>query len=108
MTGILQSKEALFRRAGPHGLSWHGLACRTVPVPGSGGAWARAWRPLHPPTCLRAWWTPASDRSATSYMFGGLHVGSLLGLLVAPPLIETFGWQTVRPLSTQMKRHTGL
>ena len=32
---------------------------------------------------------------ATSYMFGGLHVGSLLGLLVAPPLIETFGWQTV-------------
>ncbi len=39
-----------------------------------------------------------SQRSrATSYMFGGLHVGSLLGLLVAPPLIETFGWQTVRP-----------
>lgn len=37
-----------------------------------------------------------SQRSrATSYMFGGLHVGSLLGLLVAPPLIETFGWQTV-------------
>ncbi len=33
---------------------------------------------------------------ATSYMFGGLHVGSLLGLLVAPALIETFGWQTVR------------
>ena len=32
---------------------------------------------------------------ATSYMFGGLHVGSLLGLLVAPALIETFGWQTV-------------
>lgn len=33
---------------------------------------------------------------ATSYMFGGLHVGSLLGLLVAPALIEKFGWQTVR------------
>ncbi|EIE18552.1 MFS general substrate transporter, partial [Coccomyxa subellipsoidea C-169] len=32
---------------------------------------------------------------ATSYMFGGLHVGSLLGLLVAPALIERFGWQTV-------------
>lgn len=32
---------------------------------------------------------------ATSYMFGGLHVGSLLGLLVAPALIEQFGWQTV-------------
>lgn len=40
-----------------------------------------------------------SQRSrATSYMFGGLHVGSLLGLLVAPPLIETFGWQTVQLL----------
>ena len=39
-----------------------------------------------------------SQRSrATSYMFGGLHVGSLLGLLVAPPLIEAFGWQTVSP-----------
>lgn len=23
-------------------------------------AWARAWRPPHPPTCSRAWWTPAS------------------------------------------------
>ena len=38
-----------------------------------------------------------SERSrATSYMFGGLHVGSLLGLLVAPALIENLGWQTVR------------
>ena len=36
---------------------------------------------------------------ATSYMFGGLHVGSLLGLLVAPALIETFGWQTVRHMA---------
>lgn len=39
--------------------------------------------------------TPERSR-ATSYMFGGLHVGSLLGLLVAPALIEQFGWQTVR------------
>ena len=49
---------------------------------------------------MRAPW-PAqvhtSERSrATSYMFGGLHVGSLLGLLIAPALIERFGWQTVR------------
>ena len=35
---------------------------------------------------------------ATSYIFGGLHAGSLLGLLIAPPLIERFGWQTVRGL----------
>ena len=25
----------------------------------------------------------------------GLHVGSLLGLLVAPPLIENLGWESV-------------
>ena len=30
-----------------------------------------------------------------SFIFGGLHVGSLLGLFVAPPLIERFGWPTV-------------
>ncbi len=32
---------------------------------------------------------------AMSFIFGGLHVGSLLGLFVAPPLIERFGWPTV-------------
>ena len=32
---------------------------------------------------------------ATSTIFGGLHVGSILGLLLAPPLIEKFGWQAV-------------
>ena len=32
---------------------------------------------------------------AISFIFSGLHVGSLLGLLVAPPLIENFGWETV-------------
>ena len=68
-------------------------------------AWARAWRPPRPPTCSRAWWTRASAPRATSYMFGGLHVGSLLGLLVAPPLIETFGWQTVWPPSPPFTIH---
>lgn len=39
-----------------------------------------------------------TERSRSmSFIFGGLHVGSLLGLLVAPQLIEQFGWQTVRP-----------
>ena len=39
-----------------------------------------------------------SERSrATSFVFSGLHVGSLLGLLVAPPLIEQWGWRSVRP-----------
>ena len=32
---------------------------------------------------------------AISFIFSGLHVGSLLGLLVAPPLIENFGWEVV-------------
>lgn len=32
---------------------------------------------------------------AMSFIFGGLPVGSLLGLFVAPPLIERFGWPTV-------------
>ena len=33
---------------------------------------------------------------AISFIFAGLHVGSLAGLLVAPPLIERFGWPVVR------------
>jgi ACS family sodium-dependent inorganic phosphate cotransporter len=32
---------------------------------------------------------------AMSFIFGGLPLGSLLGLLVAPHLIENFGWATV-------------
>lgn len=32
---------------------------------------------------------------AISFIFSGLHVGSLAGLLVAPPLIEHFGWEVV-------------
>ncbi|WIA10034.1 hypothetical protein OEZ85_010246 [Tetradesmus obliquus] len=39
---------------------------------------------------------PASERStAVSMVFGGLHVGSILGLLAAPYLITNFGWETV-------------
>ena len=32
---------------------------------------------------------------AISFIFSGLQVGSLAGLLVAPPLIERFGWEVV-------------
>jgi MFS family permease len=39
---------------------------------------------------------PEERSRAISFIFGGLHVGSLLGLLVAPVLIDRFGWQTVR------------
>ena len=39
---------------------------------------------------------PKGERSrAISTIFGGLHVGSILGLLLAPPLISEFGWATV-------------
>ena len=37
-----------------------------------------------------------NERSRSmSFIYSGLHVGSLLGLLVAPQLIDHFGWQTV-------------
>lgn len=39
---------------------------------------------------------PPEQRSrATSFIFGGLHVGSLLGLVVAPPIIQNLGWPSV-------------
>lgn len=39
---------------------------------------------------------PIEERSrAVSFVFGGLSVGSVLGLLLAPPLIENFGWESV-------------
>jgi ACS family sodium-dependent inorganic phosphate cotransporter len=39
---------------------------------------------------------PPSERStAVSVVFGGLHVGSILGLLAAPAIISRFGWETV-------------
>ncbi|XVF34554.1 hypothetical protein REPUB_Repub18cG0068900 [Reevesia pubescens] len=39
---------------------------------------------------------PLEERSrAVSFVFGGLSVGSVTGLLLAPPLIQTFGWESV-------------
>ncbi|KAK4481946.1 hypothetical protein RD792_012859 [Penstemon davidsonii] len=39
---------------------------------------------------------PVEERSrAVSFVFGGLSVGSVLGLLLAPPLIENYGWESV-------------
>lgn len=39
---------------------------------------------------------PAAERSrAVTFIFGGHQVGSIVGLLAAPPLIETAGWQCV-------------
>ncbi|KAK6126912.1 hypothetical protein DH2020_039342 [Rehmannia glutinosa] len=39
---------------------------------------------------------PIEERSrAVSFVFGGLSVGSVLGLLLAPPLIQNYGWGSV-------------
>ncbi|XP_059637862.1 probable anion transporter 6, chloroplastic [Cornus florida] len=39
---------------------------------------------------------PLEERSrAVSFVFGGLSVGSVMGLLLAPPLIQNFGWESV-------------
>ncbi|XP_051113822.1 probable anion transporter 6, chloroplastic isoform X2 [Andrographis paniculata] len=39
---------------------------------------------------------PIEERSrAVSFVFGGLSVGSVLGLLLAPSLIEHYGWESV-------------
>ncbi|OMO73174.1 Major facilitator superfamily [Corchorus capsularis] len=39
---------------------------------------------------------PLAERSrAVSFVFGGLSVGSVTGLLLAPPLIQNFGWGSV-------------
>ncbi|XVE63645.1 hypothetical protein DITRI_Ditri07aG0036600 [Diplodiscus trichospermus] len=39
---------------------------------------------------------PLQERSrAVSFVFGGLSVGSVTGLLLAPPLIQNFGWESV-------------
>ena len=38
---------------------------------------------------------PKERSRAISFIFGGLHVGSLLGLVVAPVIIENFGWPAV-------------
>lgn len=39
---------------------------------------------------------PLEERSrAVSFVFGGLSVGSVAGLLLAPPLIQNLGWESV-------------
>ena len=38
---------------------------------------------------------PGERARATSFAFGSLHVGSVLCLLIAPQLINSFGWQSV-------------
>ena len=38
---------------------------------------------------------PSGRARMTSFVFGGLHAGSLAGLLAAPPLIDAFGWAAV-------------
>ncbi|KAJ6435755.1 hypothetical protein OIU84_000886 [Salix udensis] len=39
---------------------------------------------------------PLEERSrAVAFVFGGLSVGSVTGLLLAPPLIQNFGWASV-------------
>ncbi|KAF2317126.1 hypothetical protein GH714_012014 [Hevea brasiliensis] len=39
---------------------------------------------------------PLEERSrAVAFVFGGLSVGSVTGLLLAPPLIQNFGWESV-------------
>ncbi|KAI3841058.1 hypothetical protein MKW92_051933 [Papaver armeniacum] len=39
---------------------------------------------------------PIEERSrAVAFVFGGLSVGSVAGLILAPPLIQTYGWESV-------------
>ncbi|KAI6682330.1 hypothetical protein NL676_036211 [Syzygium grande] len=39
---------------------------------------------------------PLEERSrAVAFVFGGLSVGSVTGLLLAPPLIQNFGWESI-------------
>lgn len=39
---------------------------------------------------------PAKERaSAVSFAFGGLHLGSIVGLLVSPMIIQSFDWPTL-------------
>ncbi|XP_006287321.2 probable anion transporter 6, chloroplastic [Capsella rubella] len=39
---------------------------------------------------------PVKERSrAVGFVFGGLSLGSVLGLLLAPPIIQTFNWESV-------------
>ncbi|KAL5729671.1 putative anion transporter 6 [Ranunculus cassubicifolius] len=39
---------------------------------------------------------PLEERSrAVAFVFGGLSVGSVAGLFLAPPIIQTYGWESV-------------
>ncbi|KAJ7563636.1 hypothetical protein O6H91_03G118100 [Diphasiastrum complanatum] len=39
---------------------------------------------------------PATERSrAVAFVFGGLSIGTITGLLIAPPCIENYGWESV-------------
>ena len=65
------------------------LLCRAAVGAGEGLAPSSA-------TDMIARATPPSERARTvSFVFGGLHAGSLVGLLAAPPLIDAFGWRAV-------------
>ncbi|KAG6502280.1 hypothetical protein ZIOFF_042169 [Zingiber officinale] len=47
-------------------------------------------------TDLIAKFIPLQERSrAVAVVFGGLSIGSILGLLLAPPIIQNFGWESV-------------
>ena len=47
-------------------------------------------------TSLLAKMMPPNERSrAVSYVWGGLDVGSVIGLLLCGPLIKAFGWPSV-------------
>lgn len=40
--------------------------------------------------------TPLEKRSnATASAFGGLHLGTVVGLLAAPPIVDAFGWRAI-------------
>ncbi|KAM1173298.1 hypothetical protein ACFX13_026640 [Malus domestica] len=52
----------------------------------------------HPPqlTLLPGMTIPLEERSrAVAFVFGGLSVGSVAGFLLAPPLIQNLGWESV-------------
>ena len=37
----------------------------------------------------------ATERRAVAFVFNGFNIGSVLGLSLAPLIIETFGWRSV-------------
>ena len=74
--------------ASAHGL-WALCASRLLVGLGEGVAPSAA-------TALLVQFVPVRERArAVSLVWGGLDVGSVLGLLIAPILIAAFGWQSV-------------